>query len=166
MTRRVLLLISLACLTASPAFGADTFCSVHEQTVFSCTLGQNTVSVCASDDLSPTRGYLQYRFGPRNSTVFLLPASTQSSSRASIRARSLMFAGGGGSYIRFLNGRYQYIAYSAMGKDWGTKDGVAVEKDGKLLRHFTCQDVPVSKLGEKLFIQAGLAEDQVEFVLP
>jgi hypothetical protein len=166
MWRRVLLLISLAFLTAWSALSADTFCRAQEQTVFSCTLGQNIVSVCASDDLSPTRGYLQYRFGPKNSTAFSLPASTQSSSRAWIRARSLMFAGGGGGYIRFFHGRYQYIVYSAIGRDWGTKDGVAVEKDGKLLRHFTCQDVPVSKLGEKLFTQAGLAEDQVEFVLP
>jgi len=166
MMWRVLILISAACLAACSALAADTFCSIHEQIVFSCTFGKNIVSVCASDDLSPTRGYLQYRFGPKNSTAFSLPPSTQPSSRASIRARTLMFSGGGGGYIRFLNGRYHYIVYTAIGKGWGTKDGVAVEKDGKLIRHFTCQDVPVSKIGEEFFSRAGLAADQEEFSLP
>src|SRR5215469_1570362 len=160
--QRLPLLIFLGCLTASPVLAAETLCSSFEQTIFSCKLGKDIVSVCASRDLSPTHGYLQYRFGPKNSTPFSLPSSTQSPSRASIQARSLMFAGGGGAYIRFHNGRYQYIVFSAIGKDWGTKDGVAVEKDGKLLSHVACQDVPVSKLGDKVFAQAGLAEDQVE----
>lgn len=98
--------------------------------------------------------------------AFSLPASTQPSSRASIAARTLMFAGGGGGYIRFPNGRYQYIVYTAIGKDWGTKDGVAVEKDGKLIEHFTCQDVPVSEIGEEFFTRAGLPVDPKEFSVP
>jgi len=77
-----------------------------------------------------------------------------------------MFAGGGGGYIRFLNGRFQYIVYSAVGKDWGTKDGVAVERDGKLIRNFRCHNVPESKLGEEFFISAGLAVDPEEFSIP
>jgi hypothetical protein len=166
MAHRVLMLMSLAYLLTCPVLAADTLCSKDEQTVFACTLGKNIVSVCASDDLSPTHGYVQYRFGPKNSPALSLPASTQISSRASIQARTLMFAGGGGEYMRFLNGRYQYIVYTAIGKGWGTKDGVAVEKDGKSLAHLICQDVPVSKLGQDFFTQAGLAEDQAEFVLP
>lgn len=77
-----------------------------------------------------------------------------------------MFAGGGGGYIRFLNGRYQYIVYTAIGKGWGTKDGVAVEKDGTLIKFFTCNDIPVSKIGAEFFARAGLAADQEEFSLP
>src|SRR5262249_41106627 len=117
MMWRALVPISLACLTVRSVLAANTLCGVHEQTVFSCSLGKNIVAVCASDDLSPTRGYVQYRFGPKDSTPFSLPASAQPSSRGSIRARTLMFAGGGGGYIRFLNGRYRYIVYTAIGKD-------------------------------------------------
>ena len=166
MKHHALLLIGLVCLVACPARAADTLCRAQEQTIFSCTLGTKMVAVCASPDLSPTQGYAQYRFGPKNAPAFTLPATTEPSSRTAIQARTLMFAGGGGGYIRFLNGQYHYIVYTAIGKGWGTKDGVVVKKDGKLLTHLTCQDVPVSKLGEDFFTQAGLATDQVEFVLP
>lgn len=77
-----------------------------------------------------------------------------------------MFASGGGAYIRFRNGQYQYVVYSAIGKGWGAKDGVAVENQEKLLKYFSCQDVPVSKLGQDFFTKAGIAEDQAEFELP
>ena len=149
MPYSALLLIGLVWLVPFPARAADASCRAHEDTIFSCALGTKRVAVCASHDLSPTRGYVQYRFGPKNAPAFIIPASTEPSSRAALQARTLMFAGGGGGYIRFLNGRYHYIVYTAIGKGWGTKDGVAVEKDGKLLTHFPCQDVPVSKLGKR-----------------
>jgi len=166
MRQYVLRLIGLVCLVTFPALAADTHCRAQEQTIFACSLGTKVVAVCASHDLSPTSGYVQYRFGPKNAPELTFPAATKPSSRAAIQARTLMFAGGGGGYIRFINGRYHYIVYTAIGKGWGTKDGVAVEKDGKLLTHFTCRDVPVSKLGEDFFTQAGLAADPVEFSLP
>jgi hypothetical protein len=166
MKQYVLRLIGLVCLVTFPALAADAHCRAQEQTIFACTLGTKMVAVCASQDLSPTRGYVQYRFGPKNAPEFTFPAATGPTSRAVIQARTLVFAGGGGGYIRFINGRYHYIVYTAIGKGWGTKDGVAVEKDGKLLTHFTCKDVPVSKLGEDFFAQAGLAVDPVEFMLP
>ena len=166
MKQYVLRLIGLVCLVTFSALAAEAHCRAQEQTIFACALGTKMVAVCASHDLSPTRGYVQYRFGPKNAPEFIFPAATEPSSRAAIQARTLMFAGGGGGYIRFINGRYHYIVYTAIGKGWGTKDGVAVEKDGKLLTRFTCRDVPVSKLGEDFFTQAGLATDPVEFLLP
>ena len=166
MKQYVLRLIGLVCLVISPALAADAHCRAQEQTIFACSLGTKIVAVCASHDLSPTSGYVQYRFGPKNAPELTFPAATEPSSRAAIQARTLMFTGGGGAYIRFINGRYHYIVYTAIGKGWGMKDGVAVTKDGKLLTHFTCRDVPVSKLGEDFFAQAGLATDPVEFLLP
>jgi hypothetical protein len=166
MLQCVLILVCVTCMAPCSSLAADDLCNAHERTMFSCTLGTNIVSVCASNDLSPTRGYVQYRFGPKRSPAFSFPASRQPSSRAAIRARTLMFAGGGGAYIRFRNGQYQYVVYTAIGKGWGTKDGVAVEKQGKLLKYFTCRDVPVSTLGQDFFTQAGIAEDHAEFELP
>lgn len=153
-------------MVSLPAFATDSHCSEQEQTIFSCSLGKKIISVCASKNISPTSGYFQYRFGLKNSPELKFPVLTDTSSRSFIQARTLMFSGGGGAYLRFINGRYNYIVYTAIGKGWGTKDGVAVEKDHKLIANLKCQDVPDSKLGDELFSLAGLINDQDEFQLP
>jgi hypothetical protein len=160
-------LAGLVYLVSLPAIAANSHCSGQEQTVFSCSLGEKVVSVCASKDISPTSGYLQYRFGKPNAPELMFPSSTKSfSHRSDIKARSLMFSGGGGAYLRFINGKYNYIVYTAIGKGWGVKDGVSVEKNGKLIANLKCRDVPVSILGEDFFSRAGLNSDQYEFQLP
>lgn len=161
-----LVLASLVYLVSLPALATESHCSKEEQTVFSCSLGKKVVSVCASKDISPTGGYVQYRFGKKNAPELIFPASTEASNRSNIQARTLMFSGGGGGYLRFINGRYNYIVYTAIGKGWGTKDGVSVEQDNKLIANSKCRDVPVSIMGEVFFSRAGLASDKNEFELP
>ena len=159
-------LFALACLVSLPTNAIESHCSELEQTIFSCSVGKKIVSVCASKDISPTSGYLQYRFGKKGAPELVFPASTEPSQRSDVQARTLMFSGGGGGYLRFIKGRNDYIVYTAIGKGWGTKDGVSVEQDHKLIANLKCQDVPVSIVGDDFFSRAGLATDQDEFELP
>ncbi|MEY3881179.1 MAG: hypothetical protein RIQ94_1975 [Pseudomonadota bacterium] len=160
-------LTGLIYLFSSAAIATESHCNAQEQVVFSCSTGTKLVSVCASKDLSATRGYLQYRFGVSSKPELLFPSSTQTIlPRTNIQARTLMFAGGGGGYLRFINGHYNYIVYSAIGQGWGAKDGIAVEKDGKVMANLLCKEVPVSILSEDFFGKAGLSNDQKEFELP
>lgn len=152
---------------AVPAWAAESHCRAEERIIFSCSLGKKTVSVCASAELSATSGYLQYRFGPKDALELVFPDVTQATPAASyVQARTLIFAGGGGGYLRFINGQHHYIVYTAIGKGWGAKDGVAVEKNNQLIASLECRDVPVSKLSEAFFSQAGLSADQNEFQIP
>ncbi|MBX3617541.1 hypothetical protein [Nitrosomonas sp.] len=154
-------------LIVTPADAAETLCKQQEQVIFSCSLSKKTVSVCASKDFSVSNGYLQYRFGQKGNIELNLPAVPQSTPNAQfVRARTLMFSGGGGGYLRFINGPYHYIVYTAIGKGWGPKDGVAVEKSGRLIANYECRDIPVSEIGEALITRAGLAIDQSEFEIP
>lgn len=166
MKKNKMTIIAMAYFIALPSFATESHCKEQEQTVFSCSLGSKIVSVCASNDISPTKGYLQYRFGPKNAPELIFPASTESSNRSILRSGIYMFSGGGGGYLRFINGQYNYVVYTAIGKGWGTKEGVAVEKGNKLLTNIKCQEVPDSKLGEDLFTRAGLIPDENEFSLP
>ena len=68
--------------------------------------------------------------------------------------------------MRFKAGEYDYVVYTAIGKGWGEKDGVAIEKNGKRLSHVSCKDEPVSKLGVDFFAKAGLKPDKSDFDLP
>ncbi len=151
----------------APAGATASHCQKQEQVIFSCSLGKKIVSVCASNDFSADSGYLQYRFGPFGIPELMLPAlSAPVPASQLIQARSLMFAGGGGGYLRFINGQYHYIVYTAIGKGWGTKDGVAVERNHQVIANLECQDVPVSKISAEFFLRAGLSIDQNEFEIP
>lgn len=119
----------LLALIALPVWAAEPLCDTQEQVIFSCSLGKKTVSVCASHDFSASSGYLQYRFGQKDALELAFPDLTEAVPASQyVQARTLMFSGGGGGYLRFINGEHQYIVYTAIGKGWGAKDGVAVEK--------------------------------------
>lgn len=166
MKQNLVVLIGLSYLISLPVVATDSHCNEQEQIIFSCSLGKNIVSVCASKDISQNSGYLQYRFGHKNALELVFPASTETFHRANIHAQSLMFSGGGGAYLRFINGQYNYVVYTAIGKGWGTKEGVAVEKNKKRIANLICQDVTISMLGDEFFTQAGLPLDENEFSLP
>jgi hypothetical protein len=159
-------LFALIYLMAFHANAADSHCNEQEQIVFSCSLGKKIVSVCASAELTPSSGYLQYRFGAKNALELILPASRNSAQKETILANTLMFAGGGGGYLRFINGHYQYVVYTAIGRGWGTKEGVLVKKGAKQIVNLKCQDIPTSQLGNDFFRRAGLTIDPEELLLP
>jgi len=48
----------------------------------------------------------------------------------------------GGGYLRFINGQRHYIVYTAIGKGWGAKDGVAVEKNNQLIGNLMWSNRP------------------------
>lgn len=155
--------IVLLAILPSTVVGGESHCIPPETVVFSCPVGKKIVSVCAAPGLKPG-GALHYRFGPPGAPEMRLPAGEATA--PSIQARTLMYSGGGGAYLRFRNGAISYVVYTATGKGWGSKAGVAVEKNGKLSANLKCREAPQSELGPELFQQAGLAQDAEEFELP
>jgi hypothetical protein len=157
------LLVSVAAAAAGPA---PSLCESAEDILFSCHAGKKIISICASKDLARDRGYLQYRFGLPAKIELSVPADRSVLPASSVTAGNLMFSGGGGAYLRFTAAGYEYVVYTAVGKGWGEKDGVAVERDGKRLSHVSCTDEPVSELGPDLADKAGLKPDAGDFDLP
>jgi hypothetical protein len=154
-------------LISSTAFAAPTLCLSAEENVFSChTATKKMISVCASKDMAADHGYLQYRFGSPGKVEVVVPADRSVLPANSALSGTLMFSGGGGGYLRFKAGDYDYVVYTAVGKGWGEKDGVATEKNGKRLSHVSCKDEPESKLGADFSAKAGLKEDKSYFDLP
>jgi len=163
---RRLVLAALLVLLPPCAGAADaSHCAAEEQTLFSCSTGRKTVSVCGSADLSATAGVAQYRFGRPGAVELAYPAAG-SEWRGAARAGRLMFSGGGGAYLAFASARYRYIVYTAIGSGWGSKAGVVVEKNGKRLASLPCKGAPTSELGPDLFAKFGIAEDPAGFELP
>jgi hypothetical protein len=166
MTRTALyVVITILCALSAEA-ATPTLCLTNEVTVFSCAAGKKVISVCASKDAAADRGYLQYRFGPPKTVELSVPADKSVPPAKSAVAGNLVFSGGGGAYLRFKTGDYEYIVYTAIGRGWGTKDGVAIEQNGKRRGHVSCTDAPDSMMGVDYFGKIGLSEDKSDFDLP
>jgi len=159
------LLAALALLLAKPAMAAATLCQPREKVVFACTTGKKLVSVCASEGLKPGAGAMYYRFGTKDKIELAFPeAPTMPAKFASVG--SLMYSGGGATYLRLQNGGYHYVAYSGMGKGWD-KQGVAVEKGGKIVANLLCKDLAGGDLESMGFFEkAGIPEDKSGFEIP
>jgi hypothetical protein len=149
---------------ACPAETVASHCSAKEQTLFNCSTGSKTVSVCATPDLTADAGSVQYRFGPPGTPELAYPPTADW--RRLTRGAVLTFAGGGGAYLAFTKGPYRYVVYTAIGKGWGEKAGVVVEKNGKRVASLPCKGKETSELGPDLFAKAAIAEDTAGFDLP
>jgi hypothetical protein len=141
-----------------------THCATNEQTVFSCVTDHKVVSVCASGDPAHYGGSLTYRFGPlgRPEISYASPGQSQDVAKAG----RWVFAGGGGAWLAFHHSPYRYIVYTAIGRGWHEKAGLAVEKDGHLLTNRRCRGEPISELGPDFFSSAGIPDDETPFDLP
>lgn len=157
------LAIALALLTAQ-GHAATTQCGPDEKVIFSCSTGAKLVSVCATGKMSPTVGSLSYRFGPPGQPEITYPPAA--SWRGVTFSGTWMFSGGGGAWLAFHRDAFRYIVYTAIGRGWGEKTGLAVEQNGKLLANFPCHGKPMSELGPDFFSSAGIANDDKDFELP
>jgi hypothetical protein len=159
-------LLAAVTILMTPSMGrADSSqCTDVESVLFTCRSGNSVVSVCASQ-LSADAGLVQYRFGPEGAPNIRFPLAAQDW-RTSTRAGMLTFAGGGGAYVAFKSEPYRYVVYTAIGRGWGEKAGVAVEKNGKLVSNLLCTQKPASELGPDLFRNARFPDDSEGFDLP
>jgi len=142
----------------------STHCTANERIVFSCATDIKVVSVCASGDLTQSGGSLSYRFGPVGRPEISYPSS--GTPRDVVKAGRWVFAGGGGAWLAFHRSPYRYIVYSAIGRGWHERAGLAVEKDGRLLTNLRCRAMPISELGPDFFSSAGISDDEAPFDLP
>jgi hypothetical protein len=148
------------------AGAGSNLCAPDELAVFSCRIGSKTVSVCSSSDANSSHGYLQYRFGRRDSGVapeLVLPEGRPTPPKAA-QGDVESFAGGGGSWLRFSNGPTTYTVYTGIGK-WGPggaireKSGIFIAHDRQRIARIECDEKPAANISrdwlDKMGVTAG-----------
>jgi hypothetical protein len=111
----------------------ETLCYPHEEIYFSCPIGRKIASVCASGNISPENGYVQYRFGRPGKPELEFPAEPEPPrDRFSISD----FSGGSvnSTHLKFNSGGYVYVVYQSA------TSGVYVKKNGKTVVNLSCDD--------------------------
>ena len=156
--------VALAALPLHSDAG-PTACQQPQRSLFSCSTGTKMIAVCASPNLMVRAGSLQYRFGRPAALEWSYPPRG-AEWRSVTRGGTMMYSGGGAAFLAFTRSEYRYIVYAAVGSGWGTKAGVAVEKNGKRIANISCKDSPASEIGPDLFSEAGIELIDDGFELP
>jgi hypothetical protein len=150
-------------LTVSFCAFADkpNLCTEHEDTYFICTLKNGKlVSVCGTEDVSDKSGYLVYRFGTKQKIEISLPGKPLDFRRVSSTiALTNDEPIEDDEFIRFMNGKFSYIIYSAIGNNFEV-DGLAVFDEYKLLNHAEClPDSIDTSLVQNFLLNAGVQSE-------
>ena len=158
--------------SAPAATKLSSFCTATETVVFACQVGSKLVSVCASRNLSPTVGYVQYRFGKLGEPLEMTLPTGEVHPRNAAYGKNVGYSGGGASWLRFRKASYSYVVYSGIGR-WGPngatmkKQGLAVENNGKVISNLKCTGKDSGELGPEWFEKAGFQPNEnEEFYIP
>jgi hypothetical protein len=92
----------VAFVLCSVSFAAD-LCTESEFVVWSCSIGKKVYTACASNDLSPSVGYIQYRASDNGKVTFIYPEKKRHPKgifRFSYASQ--------GATLEFDNGKYTY----------------------------------------------------------
>lgn len=141
-------------------------CFSNEKTIFSCNTNSNQViSICASKSLNNTNAYMQYRFGAQGSfPSFVYPMNHNRASNF-FYSGVLSYSGGGGAYLKFVNGTYVYVVYTGIGRGWA-KQGMVINEGKNEIARYSCTNPWASEIGPDLFQITGLQVDPYGFEIP
>ena len=150
-------------------FAETSHCSKNEKIVFSCVVNKKVVSICASQDLSPTTGYMQYRFGKIGALEIQIPKLNEHPFK-SVEADAYQAASGQNGFISFKSGEYLYVInWSSYRSDqnasngssiWLGESGLVVVHKEKEIANFKCD--PTSD-GDVLEVDPYYLHSQVGF---
>lgn len=136
------LLLCLAALLPREA-AAQSHCVQGERNYLSCKVGKKVVSVCTQGKGGEMT--VQYRFGALGKVEMKTPEPARRVADA-VKGGRVMFAGGGGLWLRFKAGDVSYVVFSGIGRGWES-EGVAVEKGGREIARLKCKSAPFSDSG-------------------
>lgn len=127
--------IQSAANAADPG-GEETLCNEGEEVYFSCELEgvHKIASICATNNVSPTDGYVQYRYGTRSKLDFKYPSTLVSPQDTMSIIDVSRTALGLGTHVKFTNGDFHYVVSNAL-----IPGEVYVTKNGRIVFDKTCR---------------------------
>ncbi len=157
--RRWNLGVAIFLLLVPPA-SAQSLCSAREIIVFTCSVKSQILSACASKNLSPHGGYLQFRIGKPGAIGDAYPRQTLRKANAVTYGWASIGPGPEGHYVMLRDGENSYSAVTTdeRGPQYGGEvSGFVMQSKGKTVRSLSC-DAPVvepTDQGLELLDKAG-----------
>ena len=134
---------------------ANTLCNKNENIFFSCKTGKKIISICTSNPIGSTSGYLQYRFGTNNKIQLQHPSSKLHPHNF-FTLYSSSFSRGYITHLNFSIGKYSYAVYDTLTGNFSPSNGhtktsgVKVIYEGKVISDLQCLDTKHTKIYDDL----------------
>ena len=136
------IILGIALIAAGNVYAAsaraENLCRPDEIVLFQCKLKTRLLSLCASKDISPTAGKLQYRFGTPQKIELSYPKTPQSAA-GNFFISSTMYSGGDETHIRFNSNGFDYILFDKSirtgfkgNNNPKSSSGAVIRRDGKI----------------------------------
>jgi hypothetical protein len=114
MVPRICILVLLVAPYSVSARATGSLCEAKELVVSSCqTKAGKFISFCASRNLGPATGYMQYRFGTESKVELQYP-ERQVHPRGLFTWDSVPYSRGSAWQLIFANGSFVYVLYSEL----------------------------------------------------
>lgn len=135
------ILFAMFVIAAQNAYAAEPFCESGETALFSCNTGKKLIALCASDNLSKEKGYVQYRVTHNGKKQFVYPSENTHPSGFFFES-TMLWTKDDEQRVHFRNGDFSYLLYdrsfSAYPKD--SRAGVMVFRNGKKVSDLQCKE--------------------------
>ncbi len=153
----ILALVSINSVLASEMYrdgDEPDLCEENEKVLFNCGIGSKYLSLCSSKDLSPSTGYISYRFGELDKKPELeYPTDNVMPKDAFVYSYN-PYAKGNSIQLSFSMGQYTYtvdVQSHVYRPDWY---GVVVEKESEISSRLKC-DLDKRRFGLMLLDDLG-----------
>lgn len=135
--------IFLIAAVACDANATPTLCEPSEIVYFSCRTQAKILSLCASKDLSRSKGYLQFRQGQKGSVTQTFPATKQHPENLFSNTRDY-FTDGVEYALRFKADELSYAVYETItfptpARNARHQFGLRVAKGDTVIRDIPCR---------------------------
>ncbi|WP_133300348.1 hypothetical protein [Paraburkholderia lacunae] len=121
-----------------------TLCQSHEEVYFSCPTDGKVLSVCASGNISPDNGYVQYRFGRVGRIELEYPEKPYPPRKlfsiSHISGGNLSF-----THFKFSSRGYHYVLYQ------GDPSGIYIKRNGKVVSNRICDPGTYQPISPRVF---------------
>lgn len=121
-----------------------TLCQPHEEVYFSCPVNGKLLSVCASGNISPDNGYVQYRFGRIGKIELEYPKKPYPPRKlfsiSDVSEGNLNF-----THLKFDAGKYHYVLYQ------GDPSGIYIKRGGAVISNRTCDSGTYQPISPRAF---------------
>lgn len=117
---------------------ASDLCKKYERMLFTCDIGKKNASICASENISPTEGYIKYRYGKSIESIELEYPLTQRAPKEAFSFAESGYAKGREIQLSFSISSYTYtldLQSHSYGSDWS---GIVVEKNKEKISELKC----------------------------
>jgi len=119
-------------------------CKNSEKSVFSCATGEKLISLCSIQPSGEAKSNLTYRFGKPNATPELEYISKGSNINKYFKYAKAYYGNGSIQELSFKKGSYLYTIYQGRHNYRNNSAGLLLEKNGKKIANFSCNNTPTS----------------------